>query len=76
MVNSSTSTHDLPAIAGGEPIRREYLVFGKPALQQTEIDELVATVKSGWLGTGPKTERFEEAFAEYVQMPHAIAVSS
>lgn len=34
------------------------------------------TLRSGWIGTGPRTERFEAAFAEYVGAPHAVAVSS
>jgi dTDP-4-amino-4,6-dideoxygalactose transaminase len=76
VVKSIASTRDVPAAAGGTPIRREYLVFGKPTLGQEEIDELVDTVRSGWLGTGPKTHRFEEMFGAYLEAPHAVAVSS
>lgn len=37
---------------------------------------MVDTLRSGWIGTGPRTERFERMFAEYVGVPHAVAVSS
>ena len=57
-------------------IRSDYLVFGSPDLHEEDIEEVVATLRSGWLGTGPKVARFEHDFAEYVGMPNAIAVSS
>ena len=56
--------------------RSDYLVFGSPALGEQEIAEVVATLRSGWIGTGPRVQRFEREFAEYVDSPHAVAVSS
>lgn len=53
-----------------------FLVYGSPALGEEEIDEVVATLRSGWLGTGPKCARFEQDFADYKQVPHAVAVNS
>src|SRR5262249_39414083 len=41
-----------------------------------EIDEVIDTLKSGWLTTGPKTARFEREFGEYVRAPYALAVNS
>ena len=41
-----------------------------------EIAEVVATLESGWLSTGPRVAAFERAFAGYVGAPHAIAVNS
>lgn len=64
------------AIDGGTPVRDSYLVFGSPDLQQPEIDEVVATLKSGWIGTGPKVARFEEDFRNYVGAKHAAALYS
>ncbi|HEY8156671.1 MAG TPA: DegT/DnrJ/EryC1/StrS family aminotransferase [Myxococcota bacterium] len=60
------------------PIRPadRFLVFGAPALEEAEIAEVVATLRSGWLGTGPKVHRFEEDFKRYQQAEHAVAVSS
>lgn len=50
--------------------------FAPPALGPEEIAEVVATLQSGWLSTGPRVRRFEQAFARYVGAPHAIAVNS
>jgi len=47
------------------PTRENFLVFGAPLIGEDEIDEVIATLRSGWLGTGPKVRRFEEAFARY-----------
>ncbi len=43
----------------------DFIVFGAPDLHQEEIDEVVDSIKSRWLGTGPKVARFEKAFADY-----------
>src|SRR5438876_6998522 len=50
--------------------------FYKPSIGDDEINEVVETLKSGWLTTGPKTKQFEKEFAEYLQQRHAIAVNS
>lgn len=50
--------------------------FGRPAIQQPEIDEVVATLRSGWLVAGPKVRQFEEEFKEYTGAAHAIALNS
>lgn len=52
------------------------LVFGRPDIRDEEIAEVVDTLRSGWLGTGPKTRLFEREFAEYVDARHAVAVNS
>jgi len=41
-----------------------------------EINEVVATLKSGWLTTGPRTKRFEDDFKEYIGCSHAIGLNS
>jgi len=56
--------------------RREFLVFGQPAIEQSEIDEVTDSLRRGWLGTGPKVARFEEEFAAYKGVPSAVAVNS
>jgi dTDP-4-amino-4,6-dideoxygalactose transaminase len=58
------------------PPRNDFLTFGKPDLRQEEIDEVVETLKSGWIGTGPRVARFEKEFGEYVGVNHALAVNS
>jgi len=53
-----------------------FLVFGSPAIEEDEIQEVVASLRSGWLGTGPKVARFEHAFQTYKGAPYAVAVNS
>jgi dTDP-4-amino-4,6-dideoxygalactose transaminase len=65
-----------PAIEGGNPVRKDLLVFGKPDIRDEDIAEVVDTLRSGWIGHGPKTERFEKMFEEYTGSKHAIAVNS
>ena len=57
-------------------MRKDFLVFGNPLIEQPEIDEVVATLKSGWIGTGPKVKKFEEMFADYKSAKHSLAVNS
>ena len=42
-----------------------FLVFGAPLIEDAEIDEVVACLRSGWIGTGPRVARFERDFAAY-----------
>ena len=50
--------------------------FAPSAIGRDEIDEVVATLESGWLSTGPRVQAFEEAFARFVGAPYAVAVNS
>jgi len=56
--------------------RDTFLPFSKPTIRQVEIDEVVETLKSGWITTGPRAERFEKDFAAYTGFPEALALSS
>jgi dTDP-4-amino-4,6-dideoxygalactose transaminase len=56
--------------------RRDFLIFGQPLIEQAEIDEVVDSLRRGWLGTGPKVARFENDFAAYKGVPSAVAVNS
>jgi len=56
--------------------RDRFLVFGSPRIEDDEIEEVVASMRSGWIGTGPKVARFEQDFAAYKGAPHAVAVHS
>jgi len=58
------------------PIRKEFLPLSRPTIGEEEIREVVETLRSGWITTGPKVALFEERFRQYLDMPHAIAVSS
>jgi perosamine synthetase len=50
--------------------------FFRPSLQQDEVDEVVATLRSGWLTSGPHVSRFEREFAAAVGGETAVAVNS
>src|SRR5512136_790101 len=58
------------------PKRPDFLPFSRPTIRQVEIDEVVDSLRSGWITTGPKAERFEHDFAAYTGFPHALALSS
>jgi dTDP-4-amino-4,6-dideoxygalactose transaminase/nucleoside-diphosphate-sugar epimerase len=67
---------ETPAIEGGESVRKSPLPFGLPLLGKAEEDEVLDTLRSGWITTGPKTKRFEDMCREYLGCRHAIAVNS
>jgi dTDP-4-amino-4,6-dideoxygalactose transaminase len=56
--------------------RRPFIRFHRPSLDDAEINEVVETLKSGWLTTGPRTHQFEAQFCRYVGAPYALAVNS
>jgi perosamine synthetase len=53
-----------------------FLPFNRPDITDLEIGEVVDTLQSGWLTTGPKTKAFEQRFAAYLGATEAIAVNS
>ncbi len=57
-------------------VRSEFLVFGAPLIGEEEIAEVVDTLRSGWIGFGPKCLQFEQKFATYAKSRHAIALNS
>jgi dTDP-4-amino-4,6-dideoxygalactose transaminase len=60
------------------PIRNKenFLVFGSPLIEKAEIDEVVACLNSGWIGTGPRVAQFEADFAAYKGILQAVALNS
>lgn len=58
------------------PRRRAYLPFAPPLIGDEEIAEVVDTLRSGWITTGPKVARFEAEFAAALSAPSALALSS
>ena len=55
-----------------------FIPFALPDIGDDEIAEVVDTLRSGWITTGPKTRRFEEDFTAYLGDPrvHSMAVNS
>ena len=64
------------ALEGGDPIRSSWLPFHRPCVEDDEIAEVVDTLKSGWLTTGPRAKRFEQEFAAYIGAKYAVAFNS
>lgn len=56
--------------------RDKFLIFGSPIIGNDEIDEVVASMRSGWIGTGPKVEKFEHLFSEYKGTKYVAALNS
>lgn len=54
----------------------ENIKFSPPDITQKEIDEVVDTLKSGWITTGPKTKLFEKKIAEYCGTERAVCLNS
>src|SRR5258706_13095130 len=50
--------------------------FHAPSIGEEAIRAVTETLESGWITTGPKTRSFEEAFARFIGVRHALTVSS
>ncbi|MGC9372347.1 MAG: DegT/DnrJ/EryC1/StrS family aminotransferase [Thermovirgaceae bacterium] len=57
-------------------MRKEFLPFARPQIGEDAIADVADSIRSGWLTTGPKTQRFEETFGAFVGSPYALAVNS
>ena len=60
------------------PIRSkdQFLIFGSPLIEEAEIEEVVACLRSAWIGTGPRVAQFESDFAAYKGVSQAVALNS
>ncbi len=54
----------------------KFIPYSLPLIEDEEIAEVLDTLRSGWITTGPKTREFETKFAKYIGCKHAIAVNS
>lgn len=50
--------------------------FSPPDIGEEEINEVISSLKSGWITTGPKTKKFEEMISKYCETPKAVCLSS
>ncbi len=57
-------------------MRSTFLPFRKPTLDEAEINEVVDSLRSGWITTGPKVQRFEEALKQPTAAEHVVATNS
>ena len=52
------------------------ILFSPPDISQKEIDEVVDTLKSGWITTGPKTKLFEQEISNYCNSVKTVCLNS
>jgi dTDP-4-amino-4,6-dideoxygalactose transaminase len=57
-------------------MRSTFLHFAPPLIGDAEIDEVISTLRGGWITTGDRAQRFEKEFGSYVGAPAALAVNS
>ena len=50
--------------------------YGRQQIDQEDIDAVVKTLQSDFLTQGPQIEKFEEAFAKYIDVKYSVAVSN
>ncbi|MDP2654655.1 MAG: DegT/DnrJ/EryC1/StrS family aminotransferase [Candidatus Omnitrophota bacterium] len=64
--------------ASRSPVRpkNNFLVFGQPLIENEDIREVTATLRSGWVGAGPQVRRFEEMFRHYKGSRHTVGLNS
>jgi perosamine synthetase len=71
-----TGEADALALSGGRPVRERMLPYGRPEVDETDIQSVMDVLRGDWLTNGPAVSRFEETFAEVVGARFAVAVSS
>ena len=57
-------------------VREDFLPLSRPAVGEEEIEAVAASLRSGWITSGPRVAEFEERFRELTGAPHAVAVAS
>jgi dTDP-4-amino-4,6-dideoxygalactose transaminase len=57
-------------------MRSEFLHFAPPLIGEEEIDEVVKTLREGWITTGPRAQRFESELVSFVGAPAGVALNS
>ena len=73
---SRAARPDLPAIAGGVPVRERPLPFFRAAVDETDIAAVAEALRSGWLTSGPRAIELEQRLGEYLEAANTIVVSS
>jgi dTDP-4-amino-4,6-dideoxygalactose transaminase len=57
-------------------VRSEFLSFSPPLIGEEEIEEVVKALRSGWITTGPRVDRFQSEFRAFVGAEAALALNS
>jgi len=67
---------DVPAIAGGMPVRDRPLPFFRAAVGEEDVEAVAEALRSGWLTSGPRAVELEQRLGEYLGVEHTVVVSS
>ncbi len=67
---------ETPALEGGKATRDKFLVFGSPIVEEDAINSVIESLKSGWIGTGPKVKEFEKQVTSHLGIKHGHAMNS
>ncbi len=57
-------------------VEEPFLPFSRPCISEKTIQEVVDCLRSGWIATGPRVQKLEENFKNYLQVPHAQLLTS
>ena len=57
-------------------MEKRYIPFSPPDISDAEIQEVVDTLKSGWITTGPRTKKLEKRLAEYCHTSKVVCLNS
>jgi dTDP-4-amino-4,6-dideoxygalactose transaminase len=71
-----TESITMPETTVKRPMVDHFIPFAPPLIGDEEKREIIDTLESGWITTGPKTEAFEQAIVDYVGGGYAVAVNS
>lgn len=72
-VNSGALRKSDLALNGGTPVRASWLPYGRQSISDSDIEAVVAALRSDWLTQGPAIEEFENAVAQYCGAKYAVA---
>lgn len=64
------------AINGGNPVSKEFLPYGKQAIDENDIDSVVKVLRSDYLTTGPVNDEFEQSLCEYTGAKYGVTISN
>ena len=57
-------------------MKKYNIPFSPPDISEEEINEVIDTLKSGWITTGPKTKELERRLSEFTNTPKTVCLNS
>ncbi len=75
-IKTHQQNQETPVAEGGEPLRGTFLPFALPKIGPEEEAEVLEVLRSGWITTGPRTQKFEQLLTDYTGAKAVVAVNS